>query len=101
MAISYEVKTYPGLGRYLIPDDVGRRVVRVVPCKGQFGFIPMGDRITGELLKAFDKDKITFLTIDLGHEWMDNNWLTVDEFIAKTKGVTATILQNGGDYSFC
>lgn len=98
MAIAYDVKTYPGIGRYLTQADIGKNVVRVFPCKGMFGFIPVGDRVRGDRLEALKENKITIIGLELDADWTDDNWLTVEEYIIKIQGKAAAILQNGSAF---
>ncbi len=100
MSITYDVKTYPGIGRYLTQADVGKNVVRVFPCNGRFGFIPVGDRVRGDRLEALKGNTITIIGLELDADWTDNNWLTVEEFIVKIQGKAATLLQKG-NFSSC
>ena len=93
----YKCVTYPGLGRYLTPDDIGKPVVRVFPLKGDTSLIPW-DRtyIEGRVLTFLDREKIQVVGLTLSAAWIDNNWLTVNEFVEKTKNVQAKILEFRG-----
>ena len=93
---SHEV--FPGIGRCLTQDDVNKRVVRVFPLKEDCSFIPCKRiGVKGDLIKVLTADKIVFegLYSDKIYEaqWLDNNWLTEDEFIAKTHFVAGQIFE--------
>ena len=94
-----EHSVYPGLGRYLTPDDIGKSVVRVFPMDGDFSLIPDNKNdIKGRVLTVLDKDKAEFGTLILPSAWLDNNWLSPSEYIGKTKNVAAKTMVSRSFY---
>lgn len=97
ITINVYYKTYPGLGRPLTAEDVGKKILRVVPKNRECGFLVLGNDpgYHAAVLKTFADRKITVLCNDtlltLDNSWMDSNWLTLDEFLTKTQGIAATI----------
>lgn len=98
MAFNVETRynTFPSLGRMLAADDVGKMVVRVRPHhERDFGFIPYNSEDKGYKLVALHPDKVIIgdhlNLFNLDASWMDNGWLTVDEFRTKTVGITAVV----------
>lgn len=95
--INIDYKTYPGLGRSLTAEDVGKKVLRVVPKNRDCGFLVFGNDPGHHavVLKTISNNKIdvfwlgSVLTLD--KSWMDGNWLRLDEFLTKTQGIAATI----------
>lgn len=92
-AIMVNHKVYPGIGRMLTQDDLNKQVVRVYPKGDNYSFVPL--RVTdvaGSVLKVLEQDRIVVGNEELNAYWIDNNWLTVPEFIAKTRYIEPTIL---------
>lgn len=88
---------YPGIGRSLTQNDINRRVVRVYPMNSDFSYVAKSyDDERAPLLKCIDKEKLILLIgfdeITLGANWLDQNWLTVDEFYKKTLSLEPTVI---------
>ena len=91
-------KTFPGVGRDLKVEDVGKKVLRVAPLKRghggyDFSFLLHSYKINQlllniETLRSLSKESgelvlrnKSFSSCQLDQEWNDGNWIPLNEFV--------------------